>query len=40
MRRIDKNKVYAFIGKAVVYGSMYIGSIVFAFWSLTKITVY
>jgi len=40
MRKIDKNKVYALIGRAVVYGSIYIGSIAFGIWSFTKITVY
>lgn len=40
MRKIDKNKVYAFIGRAVVYSTLYISGIVFAFWSLTKMTVY
>lgn len=40
MRRIDKNKVYAFIGKAVVYGTMYIGSIAFIVWAFTQNTIY
>ena len=40
MRKIDKNKVYAFIGKAVVYSLIYIGSIAFGLWALTRITVY
>lgn len=40
MRRIDKNKVYAFIGKAVIYSTMYIGSIAFGIWAFTRITVY
>lgn len=30
--RIDKNKVYQFIGQAVVYSSLYIGSIAFGYW--------
>lgn len=31
-RKIDKNKVYQFIGQAVVYSSLYIGSIAFGYW--------
>lgn len=30
--RLDKNKVYQFIGQAVVYSSLYIGSIAFFYW--------
>ena len=30
--RIDKNKVYQFIGQAIVYSSLYIGSIAFGYW--------
>lgn len=30
--KIDKNKVYQFIGQAVVYSSLYIGSIAFGYW--------
>ena len=40
MKKIDKNKVYAFIGKAVVYGTMYIGSIAFGVWAFTQNTIY
>lgn len=40
MKKIDKNKVYAFIGRAVVYGAIYISAIVFSVWSFTQITVY
>lgn len=39
-RRIDKNKVYAFIGKAVVYTSLYLGSVAAIIWAFTRITVY
>lgn len=39
-RKIDKNKVYAFIGKAVVYTSLYLGSVVFFAWAFLQNTVY
>ena len=38
--KIDKNKVYAFIGKTVVYSSLYIGLVVSIIWAFTRITVY
>ena len=38
--RKNKNKVYSFIGKAVVYSLIYIGTIAFGVWSLSQITVY
>lgn len=40
MRRIDKNKVYAFIGRAVVYSTAYIGSIAFGVWAFMQNTIY
>lgn len=40
MRKIDKNKVYAFIGKAIVYSILYIGSIAFGVWAFLQTTVY
>lgn len=30
--KIDKNKVYMRLGQAVVYSSLYIGSIAFGYW--------
>lgn len=39
-RKLDKNKVYAFIGRAVVYGSLYVASVCFAVWSFLQNTVY
>lgn len=38
--RLDKNKVYAFIGRAVVYSSAYIGIILFGFWAFCQNTIY
>ena len=40
MRKIDKNKVYAFIGRAVVYSSLYVGAIVFSVWSFLQNSIY
>lgn len=40
MKKINKNKVYTFIGKTVVYSTLYFGGIAFTLWSLTRITVY
>ena len=34
--RLDKNKVYQFIGQAVVYSSLYIGSIAFFYWAFLQ----
>ena len=39
-RKLDKNKVYAFIGRAVVYGSIYVASVCFTVWSFLQNTVY
>lgn len=39
-RKIDPNKVYAFIGRAVVYSSLYVGSVVFFYWGFLQATVY
>lgn len=38
--RLDKNKVYAFIGRAVVYSSAYIGIILFGVWAFLQNTIY
>ena len=40
MKRIDKNKVYAFIGRVVVYSSMYIAGVAFGMWSFLQNTIY
>lgn len=39
-RKIDKNKVYSFIGRTVVYSTLYFGSIAFVFWAFTQNTIY
>lgn len=39
-RKLDKNKVYAFIGRAVVYSSIYLGSTVFIIWAFCQNTIY
>lgn len=36
MKKVDKNKVYAFIGQAVVYSSLYVGSIAFTVWGFLQ----
>ncbi len=38
--KIDKNKVYAFIGKAVVYGTWYVGAVVFSVWAFMQNSIY
>ena len=40
MKKIDKNKVYAFIGRAVVYSTLYIGAIAGFVWSFLQNTIY
>lgn len=40
MKRLDKNKIYAFIGRATVYTGIYIGILSMILWSFTRITVY
>ena len=40
MKKIDKNKVYAFIGRTVVYGTAYVGAVAFCVWSFTQNTIY
>ena len=38
--RLDKNKVYQFIGQAVVYSSLYIGSIALFYLMFLSGTTY
>ena len=38
MKKIDKNKVYAFIGRAVVYGTLYIGTVLGTVWAFLECT--
>lgn len=35
-RKINKNKVYQFIGQAVVYSSLYIATLVFSYWAFLQ----
>ena len=35
-RKLDPNKIYKFIGQAVVYSSLYIGSIAFFYWAFLQ----
>ncbi len=39
-RKLDKNKVYAFIGQAVVYSSIYITTILGTIWAFCQNTIY
>ena len=39
-RKLDPNKIYKFIGQAVVYSSLYIGSITFIVWGFLQNTIY
>lgn len=34
--RLDKKKVYQFIGQAVVYSSLYIGTVAFSVWGFLQ----
>ena len=34
--KLDKNKVYMRLGQAVVYSSLYIGSIVSGYWAFLQ----
>lgn len=38
--KLDPNKVYMRIGQAVVYSSLYIGSIAFGYWMFLQGTTY
>ena len=40
MKKIDKNKVYAFIGRAVVYTSLYVGAVAFTVFAFLQNTIY
>lgn len=39
-RKLDPNKVYKFIGQAVVYSTLYIGAVAGIIWAFGQITVY
>ena len=38
--KLDKNKVYQFIGQAVVYSSLYIAAVAFMIWGFCQNTIY
>ena len=40
MKRIDKNKVYAFIGRVVVYSTLYIGAVAGFVWAFCQNTIF
>lgn len=35
-RKLDPNKIYNFIGQAVVYSSLYIATLVFSYWAFLQ----
>ncbi len=37
-RKLDKNKVYAFIGRAVVYSSLYVVTVFGSVWAFLECT--
>lgn len=39
-RRLDKNKVYALIGRAVVYSAIYFTTIAGTVWAFCQNTIY
>ena len=38
--KIDKNKVYAFIGRAVVYSTLYLSAVAGTIWAFCQNTIY
>lgn len=40
MKRINKNKIYNLIGRAVVYSSLYIATVGFTVWAFCQNTIY
>lgn len=39
-RKLDKNKIYAFIGQVTVYSSLYLAAIVGTVWAFCQNTIY
>ena len=37
-RKLDPNKIYAFIGRAVVYSSLYVGAVLGGMWAFLECT--
>ena len=40
MKIINKNKVYQFIGQAVVYSTLYLSTVAFTIWAFCQNTIY
>ena len=40
MKKIDVNKVYKFIGRAVVYSTIYLTAVLGIIWAFTQNTVF
>jgi len=39
-RKLNTNKIYNFIGRAVVYSSLYIAAVAFIIWGFCQNTIY
>ena len=39
-KKLDKNKIYAFIGQAVVYSTIYLAAIAATAWAFCQNTIY
>ena len=39
-RKLDPNKIYKFIGQAVVYSSLYIATVAFSVWAFCQNSIY
>lgn len=40
MKKLNKNKIYQFIGQAVVYSSLYLAAVVGTVWAFMQNTIY
>ena len=39
-RKLDSNKIYAFIGRVVVYSTLYIGAVAGFVWAFCQNTIF
>ena len=39
-KKLDKNKIYAFIGQAVVYSAGYVTAVMLFIWACTRTVIY
>lgn len=39
-RKLDKNKIYTFIGQAVVYSTLYVATVIGTVWAFCQNTIY